>query len=559
MWFPKLKHSMSLRSLSRYFTVFFIIATLTLAVFSHLQLSQIQRAKEAADRSFFSYQLELVSDSAGYINAYLFNTLVNNESVQAAQSAADTLAHNHAFRQIQATMDYENKAFHSDFSYMFYVLGDSSIISRASDISYAEDERVRNILIERIDSGAYNRVQQDWRCDRLGENYFLFQVFCSGRAYMCAWIKCDNAFDFFLGNNSYQDAAIEYRLPKGETPTYGISGKTIYSFEPKLINARLDFLFADGTNFEAIKSVVAMFLLAFLLNIAFYLYVMSYYSRNIARPLKALKDGIATIESLPQMGASGISELNDANSALVTLKNQLESIKVQYYESQIDLVKTELDYFMLQIRPHFFINCLNIIHSMIQKESYQSAQQFCVHLSCYIRYLFSDSLCCVPLKDELSHLNLYLKIQNIRSHSDLFIDENISANAEEALVPPLLLVTFVENSIKYSMKCPEELVVDLSVNRILERDERYLSIMISDNGVGFPEDYIEQFNSGEIQPRSSADGIHNIGIQNIYKRMSLLYGENFSLKIMNNHGANILIQIPFQLPQTSAHEPANEN
>ena len=550
MRFSKLRRNMSLQRLSLYFTVFFIIGTLTLGIFSYSQFSQGQQAAEEANRSFFFYRLELISDSAGYINAYLFDTLTSHEAVAVAQSSADTLAHNHAFRQVQSSMDYENKAFHSDFSYMFYVLGDSSVVSRASGISYAEDELVRNTLIERIDSGDYQKVQQEWHCDKFAEHYYLFQVFHFEKAYMCAWIKCDNAFDFFLGNSAYEEAQIEYRMPGEDTDIAAASKAELYSFNPKMIDAQLIFRFKDQTNFDALKSVLAMFLLAFFLDIAFYAYVMSYYKQNIAKPLKTLKAGIAAIESLPQTGSLGISELNEANSALAALKTQLETIEVQYYKSQVDLVKTELDYFMLQIKPHFFINCLNIIHSMIQKESYLSAQEFCVHLSHYIRYLFSDSLQCVPLKDELAHLNLYLKIQNIRSHSDLFIDENVSSNAENALVPTLLLVTFVENSIKHSALHSENLVVDLSANRIQKNDRDYLSIMISDNGIGFPESYIAQFNSGAIGSSVSSDSVHNIGIQNIYKRMSLLYGNCFSLKIMNNHGANILIELPFHPPKT---------
>ena len=552
--FPK--RSMSLRSLSFFFTAFFVIATLSLAVFSFWQISQNQKAADEADRSFLSHQMELVADSAGYINAYMFDTLTNNEYVKIAQTAEDTLSHNNAYRQIQKTMDYENNAFHSDFSYMFYVTGDSSIISRSSGANYFEDEQVRDTLIKRIDSSDFLQLKQRWRCDVFNDDYYLFQVFRSDNAYICAWTKCSSAFDFFLNNSAYQDASISYGAPDAATDFSNAGKKTVVSFAPEMIDTQIDFIYTSSVNYEAIGSIVLMFSLAFLIYIGFYLYVMAFYNQNVVQPLQALMEGIATIESLPQSRYSGISELNDVNSALSTLKTQLENIKVQYYESQLDLVRTELDYFMLQIKPHFFINCLNIIHSMIQKQSYDRAQQFCVHLSRYIRYLFSDSLHCVPLKDELAHLNLYLKIQNIRHHSTLFIDENLSQNTQEALVPPLLLVTFVENSIKYSTKSPDELVVELSVNRITQADKEYLSILISDNGIGFPDSYIQQFNAGNVAPFASSDGMHNVGIQNICKRMSLLYEENFSLQIMNNHGASVLIQLPYQLtqPDISGHD-----
>ncbi len=541
MIFTKLGRTMSLQRLSLFFTLFFIIAILTLAVLSYTQIIQGQRADEREDRAYFQYQLERLSDVLGYTNAFLFDTLTNNEYSSAAGSTEDTLEHNHALRQIQNAMDYEKTMFNSDFSYMFYILGDTGVISRASGIGYGEDEAVRNFLIERIESGEYVRIRQNWYCGKIDGSWYLYQVFRSGKAYISSWIRCTEAFDFFLGNSSYRDAVIDCLSPDAEPVTY--ESEKVYVFNPSLIDARLVLHFRDETGFNAVKSILVLFLLTLLLDIIFYVYVMSYYSQNISKPLKALRSGIAAIESLPHKDTAS-SELDEANTALSTLKTQLENIEVRYYKSQVDLVKTELDYFMLQIKPHFFINCLSIIHSMIQKKSYTEAQDFCVYLSSYIRYMFFESLECVPLKEEVKHLNLYLKIQNIRSRSDLFIDENIPEDAEDALVPPLLLVTFVENSIKHSQQKPEELLISLSVNRIKKDGKDELSIMISDNGVGFPESYISAFNSGEIHSTVTGRGVENIGIQNIRKRMFLLYGSSFSITLMNSHGANILIELP---------------
>ena len=542
MIFTKLGRGMSLQRLSLFFTLFFIIAILTLAVLSYTQIVQEQKAEEKADNAYFQYQIERLSDVLGYINAFLFDTLTNSSYAETAETAKDTLEHNHALRQIQSALDYENTMFNSDFSYMFYVLSDTSVVSRAATIGYDEDEKIRAIIIGRIDNGEYEKIRQNWYCENLDGSWYIYQVFKAGNSYISAWIRCDEAFDFFLKNSAYRDAEIDYLSPGADIET---AGKKVFVFNPELIETELAFRFTDETSFSAVKSILILFLLTLLLDIIFYAYVMSYYSQNISKPLKALRNGISAIESLPAGESGARSELDEANLALSTLKTQLENIEVRYYKSQVDLVKTELDYFMLQIKPHFFINCLSIIHSMIQKKSYTEAQDFCVYLSRYIRYMFFESLQCVPLNDEVEHLNLYLRIQNIRSHTDLFIDENISPDAVDAVVPPLLLVTFVENSVKHSSQRPEDLLISLSVNRIRKNGKDWLSIMICDNGVGFPESYISAFNSGEIHSTVTERGVQNIGIQNIRKRMSLLYGNSCSITLMNNHGANILIEIPF--------------
>lgn len=77
----------------------------------------------------------------------------------------------------------------------------------------------------------------------------------------------------------------------------------------------------------------------------------------------------------------------------------------------------ELDYAQLQIRPHFYINCLNVIYSMAQTGRNREIQEIALQVSRYLRYIFKRSMKPVTLGSELEFVENYLKVQTSMSSS----------------------------------------------------------------------------------------------------------------------------------------------
>jgi len=112
-------------------------------------------------------------------------------------------------------------------------------------------------------------------------------------------------------------------------------------------------------------------------------------------------------------------------------------------------------------------------------------------------------------------------------------------------VPTLSVLTFVENSIKHGAgETGRDITIDVTVRKIREQQTDKMQILISDDGVGFPGEIIETYNS-DFKPKEDWRQGEHIGFRNIYKRLFLLYGNQFSLSLRNTGtGTEVEIRIP---------------
>jgi hypothetical protein len=176
-------------------------------------------------------------------------------------------------------------------------------------------------------------------------------------------------------------------------------------------------------------------------------------------------------------------------------------------ESQLQLLKA-------QVHPHFLFNTLNNIYSYTQNTS-EVASSLVMGLSDMLRYmLYECNRSLVPLSKELKMLNDYIILEKIRYGNTLDVHLDLPENAEEYLVAPLLLLPFVENSFKHG------------VSQIIDQPWLSLSITIEDNTM-----QMKLVNAKANFKRSSNSS--GIGIENVKRRLALLYADKHVLKITN--------------------------
>jgi len=187
-----------------------------------------------------------------------------------------------------------------------------------------------------------------------------------------------------------------------------------------------------------------------------------------------------------------------------------------------------------QLNPHFLFNTLNAISTLVLLKENDTANTMVTRLSSFLRYsLDSEPMARVTLAQEVDALSLYLDIEKVRFEERLRFDVTMCADAQNGLVPSLLLQPIVENSIKYAISANEQggtIRVDAKV-----LDDK-LFIELSDDGPGLPEGY-------ETRVRSSG-----VGLRNTRDRLSELYGKEQSFEVKNRDegGVQINICIPYQ-------------
>ena len=97
-------------------------------------------------------------------------------------------------------------------------------------------------------------------------------------------------------------------------------------------------------------------------------------------------------------------------------------------------------------------------------------------------------------------------------------------------MPKLLVQTFVENAVKHANRPGQILSVEVAVKELEREDGLYISIRISDNGKGYPEERLEELNAPVTEFRYHS---RHVGIDNVKYRIYLMYGERAQLFFYN--------------------------
>jgi LytS/YehU family sensor histidine kinase len=196
--------------------------------------------------------------------------------------------------------------------------------------------------------------------------------------------------------------------------------------------------------------------------------------------------------------------------------------------------EAQLKMLRYQLNPHFLFNTLNAISTLILEKDNELANRMVTRLSSFLRYsLDNDPMQKITLQQELNALQLYLDIEKVRFEDRLNLEVDVSDEAEQAMIPSLLLQPLIENAIKYGIARSEEGGTLRIAAKVFAGD---LLIQLSDDGPGCN---LEQ---GQL-PNSKG-----VGLRNTRERLAELYGHEhgFRLSKTEPHGLTISIRIPFE-------------
>jgi sensor histidine kinase YesM len=192
--------------------------------------------------------------------------------------------------------------------------------------------------------------------------------------------------------------------------------------------------------------------------------------------------------------------------AYFTLKQQSEKILAQKSQAELNLLKS-------QVQPHFLFNTLNNIYYEAYREAPRTAKLI-ERLSDIMRYFVDESPKEeVSLATEVQFLENYIALEKIRIRHEIELNFVKDCNAD-LRIPPMLLMTFVENIFKHGIdKSSSKNKIDIS----LVQQDGYL--------------FFETRN--QVQDKSGTNEPSGFGIENLRKRLTLLYGSNFEININN--------------------------
>ena len=280
--------------------------------------------------------------------------------------------------------------------------------------------------------------------------------------------------------------------------------------------------------------------------------VIRVYYQSVLRPMKQFVNSLKNTEEeqwINENGNNNILELEMASKEFKGLLRKIKALKIDIYEKELARQKTELEAMQMQIKPHFYLNCLSLIHGMADVAKQEKIVYITEILSNYMRYVMRDAFEPRQLKEEIEFIQNYVEIQQIRYGKEAFSFEVImDNNMEEYLVPTLIIHNFVENAITHAVSLDNHVEITLYIVNENYEDGEYLYICVSDTGKGFPPDILEAIE--QDKPIYYNDRKH-IGIQNSLKRLKIMYGDNAKINFTNmdeGYGAVVEITIPVKKP-----------
>ena len=292
---------------------------------------------------------------------------------------------------------------------------------------------------------------------------------------------------------------LEYRLVTG-VYVLGFNGLYYWGFLKRYI-FRKQYIYLGG-------SIVAYIILVHLYE----KYVMDWSISRIG--IFSTKLRADALESFRQQKILFVA--NYHLTRIITLIGFAFLIRSLQQEEQVKALKeqqliSELNYLKAQLQPHFFFNTLNNIYALAIRQSVDTAPMV-AKLAEMMRYiLYESDRASVPLRSEIEFLENYVGIERIRHQKDTSILFDVQGLNEEDRIEPLLLLPFVENAFKHGL------------HRELEKGYVHIVICIT------PEELVlEVINS---KPRLVPPQAVGVGLQNVKKRLSLLYENRHNLRI----------------------------
>ena len=192
-----------------------------------------------------------------------------------------------------------------------------------------------------------------------------------------------------------------------------------------------------------------------------------------------------------------------------------------------NMMQAELDYLKYQINPHFFMNTLNNIHALIDIDS-ESAKDTVIELSKMMRYVLYDSeQDSISLDKEIQFLQHYIQLMRLRYSDSVEIIVDVpESSPSQVKIPPLIFIVFVENAFKHGISYNSRSYIHISIEVSAEGDRVHYTVSNSKNP-------------------SKWNTHGGIGLDNVRKRLDLLFPKQYQLEIENTaHHYSVELNIP---------------
>lgn len=284
-----------------------------------------------------------------------------------------------------------------------------------------------------------------------------------------------------------------------------------------------------------------LMVLGFLILFILAFFVLKKLSRVITLPLEKLTVTMRIVEkgefeqAKTYLGQEDtLDEIGLLNRDFQIMLDKIMLLIHENYEKQILLKDTQYKVLQSQINPHFLYNTLNSINWMVKAARKEDASKMIIALGNILHTALKKEPL-ITIMEDLELLKSYITIQQKRYDKRAEFIIQVKGNITDYYMPRMILQPLVENAIYHgvdnSLAC---CIISVSIRE----EEALILLQVEDNGPGIRPDELEKIRKFDIRCGSSG-----IGLNNIYKRLSFVFGEKFKFEINSRYGEGTKVSI----------------
>lgn len=522
--------------------------------------TRVNRHTRKQQEDLFYEDLAEMNERLSMVNLMMLSELASDEDLDLLLDESDkwnlSLSNYRTIKRVNLLLANWTKSF--SFRMGFYLYYEDSGIEMSSCVSNPEYEMAKRIHPQLVSYLEEENYKIGWQLAELAEVRHLVNIVQKNSVVMICYIDLNSLFAYLAKPAYGEDFRFRIWENGGALPgawSPGVSGGSLVVCGTLLnrldIGLRIDDYNRQSEGFVLSIIMGGMMIVVIFMVIGFLLLV----NRSILRPILRFNEnleGIKNDEIYDEATHYQMKELENASAIMRELVGRIKNLRIAIYEKTLEQQKTRMEFLSLQIQPHFYLNCLNILFSMAQMHRYQEIQSLISCISVYLRYVFHNADEMVRVQDELTHIEKYLEIQKIRYQEGFSYRIEVDPAVMEARMPCLVLQTFVENALKHTVDWEREILLSITG----KMDAQGVSLCVEDTGGGFDEETLRRLNRGED---ICEDG-HRIGIMNARSRIQMCFGDCGAIWFGNRcgGGARVVIRFPFVAHTETGPEPAGQ-
>lgn len=276
-------------------------------------------------------------------------------------------------------------------------------------------------------------------------------------------------------------------------------------------------------------------------------------SFDLISPINRLVKGMKKIQKgqwVVNMDEDRGDELGFLSKTFNEMTKEIDHLVNRIYREQLTRKDAEIKALQSQINPHFLFNTLESINWMAQLNNVPEISETVSALSSLMEISIGRDDRLITIEEEFTYIDNYILILKKRFEDRITLEKNIQSEVMDIKIPRLLIQPLIENAVYHGLERSRNKGV-IKLNAQISGDEVLIEVV--DNGLGIEKDELEIINDklsmdNETYFRSmESNGKKSIGIENVNRRIKLLYGEEYTLRLESVPGeyTKVIVHIPY--------------